>query len=85
MEEESWDYIWTELVVEKKGARTFLDREGIDERDCNFSEEMLEEMLHELNRMIRKYSSTEWYWRQTANDLVNLFIDHRSSLEQAKS
>ena len=75
--EETWPCIWTELIVNKKGLKTFIDREGITERDYNFSEEMLSEMLIELDRLIAKYSSTEWYWRQTSKDLVELFENHR--------
>ena len=28
----------------KKGLKTFIDREGVEERDYNFSEEMLSEI-----------------------------------------
>lgn len=42
-----WECIWTELIVNKKGLKTFVDREGLTERNYSFSEEMLEEMLLE--------------------------------------
>ncbi len=82
IEEEAWQCIWTELIVNKKGLKTFIDREGITERDYNFSTEMLEEMLNELDRLIDKYDSPEWNSLQTSNDLVSLFTDHRSLILQ---
>jgi hypothetical protein len=69
------------LIVNKKGLKTFIDREGVEERDYNFSGEMLAEMLHELDRLIEKYSSSEWYSRQTSKDLVDLFIEHRALIQ----
>ena len=32
IEEESWSRIWSELVIFKKGLKTFIDREGVEER-----------------------------------------------------
>ena len=81
IEEEVWECIWTELIVNKKGLKTFIDREGVTERDYSFSAEMLSEMLHELDRLIDKYSSAEWNWRQTSNDLVVLFQEHRALIQ----
>ena len=81
IDEEAWMCIWTELIVNKKGLKTFIDREGVEERDYNFSGEMLAEMLHELDRLIEKYSSSEWYSRQTSKDLVDLFIEHRALIQ----
>ena len=83
IEEEAWQCIWTELIVNKKGLKTFIDREGVfSERDYNFSTEMLTEMLHELDRMIDKYSSPEWNLRQTSQDLVDLFNEHRALIQE---
>ena len=82
IEEEAWECIWTELIINKKGLKTFIDREGVTERDYNFSEEMLAEMLTELDRVINKYSSTEWYWRQTSKDLVELLVEHRALIQE---
>ena len=50
--EETWGCIWEELIVNKKGLKTFLDREGVEERDYSFSPEMLEAMLIELDRLL---------------------------------
>lgn len=78
IEEEVWECIWRELIINKKGARTYLDREGFGEREYNFSSQMLSIMLTELDRLITKYSSDEWYSKQQAKDLVSLLIEHRS-------
>jgi len=80
IEQDAWDCIWDELIVKKKGVKTFLDR-GTDEHDYNFSAEMLVEMVHELNRMITKYSEPEWSWRQTSQKLVSLFNEHLLLIE----
>jgi len=81
-----WSCIWEELIVNKKGLKTFIDREGVSERDYKFSAEMLGEMIHELDRMIDKYGSNEspdfWYAKQTAKDLVSLFTEHRSLIQE---
>jgi len=82
IEEEVWQCLWTELIINKKGLKTFIDRGGVTEREYNFSTEMLAEMLHELDRMITKYSSAEWYWRQTSKDLVDLFQEHRVLVQE---
>ena len=81
LDEEVWQCIWTELIINKKGVKTFIDREGLEERDYSFSEEMLAEMINELDRLLNKYSSTEWYWRQTSRDLVDLFEEHRALIQ----
>jgi len=76
--EEAWQCIWSELIIKKKGLKTVVDREGLGERDYNFSEEMLASMLEELNRLISKYSSSDWNWRETAQDLVDVLTEHRA-------
>ena len=81
IEEDAWACIWNELIVNKKGVKTFLDREGLEERDYNFSVEMLEGMITELSRLITKYSGSEWSSRSTANYLVELLEEHRDLLE----
>ena len=60
IEEDAWDCIWDELIIKKKGIKTFLNRGNVTEVQYNFGEEMLEEMLHELDRLILKYGSDEW-------------------------
>lgn len=81
IDEDAWECIWTELIINKKGLKTFIDREGIEERDYNFSTEMLAEMLHEMDRLIIKYGSSEWNHLQTSNDLVELFGEHRALIQ----
>lgn len=82
IEEEAWGCIWEELIIKKKGLKTFIDREGISERDYNFSEEMLTEMVKELDRLINKYSGSAWNWRQTSQDLVGLLEEHRILIQE---
>jgi len=80
--EEAWDCIWSELMVKKKGDKTFLDRKGIDESNYNFSEEMINAMIKELNRLIDKYgggSQGEWS-QESAKVLVSLLMSHRDLL-----
>ena len=67
--------------VNKTAVKTFLDREGLEERDYNFSEEMLDEMITDLSLLITKYSGSEWNWRPTAQCLVELLEEHRDLLE----
>lgn len=82
IEPEAWDCIWNELIVNKKGARTILDRPNTNYTadDYNFSIEMLEEMIKELDRLLSKYSSSEWSSNDNANRLVQLFTEHKASL-----
>ena len=82
IEEEAWRCIWSELIINKKGLKTFIDREGIGERNYNFSQEMLEAMIAEVTRLIDKYGSEEWNWRTTAQDLVALLEEHRVLLNE---
>jgi hypothetical protein len=72
----------SELIVNKKGARTILDRPNTNytEDDYNFSSEMLGEMIKELDRLLNKYSAIEWMNNDNANRLVQLFTEHRASL-----
>ena len=79
--EDAWECIWEELIVRKKGLKTFIDREGIEERDYNFSEEMLADMVTELNRLINKYSGPEWNTKPVANTLVEILQGHLVLIE----
>ena len=38
-------------------------------------------MITEYDRLIAKYSSSDMIWRQAAQDLVLLLIEHKNSLE----
>ena len=80
--EDAWECIWTELIINKKGLKTFVDREGIAERDYNFSEEMLADMLEELDRLIIKYSNPDWKAKLTVKYLVELLSEHRGQINQ---
>jgi len=76
IDREAWDCIWDELIVKGKGLKTVYDRPGTEE-SYNFSAEMLEEMIHEIDRLISKYNSSEWSSKETANRLVELISEHR--------
>lgn len=82
IEEEAWDCIWEELIVHRKGVKTFMDREGLSTREYNFSEEMLDAMIDEVDRMIDKYSSSEWTVAPIAIELVDILKNHKTSLER---
>jgi len=79
--EDAWECIWTELIINKKGLKTFIDRDGFSERDYNFSEEMLEGMITELTRLITKYGGPDWNHLHTAQRIVELLSEHRESLQ----
>ena len=51
------------------------------ESDYNFSAEMLEQMIKELDRLIAKYSSDAWNTRETANRIVDLLVEHRALIQ----
>ena len=79
--EDAWECIWTELIVNKKGLKTFIDRPGMTEEDYIFSEEMLDAMIVELNRLITKYSEPAWNSLPVSNTLVNLLAEHLVLIE----
>jgi len=75
---EARNCIWRELIVNKKGLKTFIDREGFSEDSYSFSSEHLAEMLVELDRLIYKYDNFPWDAKPTAQALVNILKEHRS-------
>ena len=87
--QEAWDCIWDELIPRGKGLRPIVyDRPdyvesytGFVESDTNFSAEMLEEMIHELDRVISKYSGPDWNTKETANRIVQLIVEHRALIQ----
>lgn len=81
IEEDAWGCIWEELIINKRGVKTFLDREGLNERNYNFSEDMLEAMIAELQRLITKYSGASWAESQNAAYLVELLSEHKGLIE----
>ena len=82
IEEEAWECIWEELILKKKGLKTFIDREGVEERDYNFSAEMLTKMIEELTRLITKYGANGGYKNlSTAQYLVQLLKEHRALIQ----
>jgi hypothetical protein len=83
IDSQAWDCIWSELIQKGKGLRTVYDRVDptLTESDYNFSAEMLEEMLTELDRLITKYSSSDWNALETANRIVELLTEHRGLVQ----
>jgi len=77
----AWDCIWTELIQNKKGLKTVSQRPGFVEKDYNFSKEMLEEMIWQLDRLILKYRGSLWNTKETANRIVELIVEHRSLIQ----
>ena len=78
IEEGAWECIWSELIVRKKGVKTFLDREGLTERSYNFGGDMILLMVHEVDRLIEKY---DVWTEKVAQDLVILLREHREKLD----
>ncbi len=74
--------VWEELIPKGKGLKTVYDRPGLTESDYNFSAEMLEEMILELNRLISKYGSSPWNTKITANKVVSLLTEHRGLVQE---
>jgi hypothetical protein len=83
IDSEAWDCIWKELIQNGKGLKTVVDRvdTSLTEADYNFSAEMLQEMITELDRLIAKYSSSEWNALETANRIVELITEHRGLVQ----
>ena len=73
----AWECIWNELIVEKKGIKTFLDRDTLDYGAYAYSFELKNEMWHQINRLIEKYEVQD---DQVAIDLVNILKGHRDDL-----
>mmetsp|Transcript_32752 Transcript_32752/g.43667 ORF Transcript_32752/g.43667 Transcript_32752/m.43667 type:complete len:407 (-) Transcript_32752:106-1326(-) len=78
IEPEARGCIWRELIVNKKGLKTFIDRDGYGESDYSFTQEQLQKMVTELTRLINKYGSFPWDTKETAQTLVDLLTDHRN-------
>jgi len=77
IDEKAWDCIWNELIINKRGLKTFIDRDGLREESYDFSFEMFNEMWYELDRLITKYGGKD---DQVAKDLVELLEEHQDSL-----
>ncbi|KAL7539020.1 hypothetical protein ACHAXR_008974 [Thalassiosira sp. AJA248-18] len=87
---QAWDCMWAELILHKKGPKAMYDESrGYVDREYNFSVDMLDGMILELNRLIAKYSSDVWATKPTANRLVELLMEHvfhlRVELDEVKS
>jgi hypothetical protein len=78
---EAWDCIWEELIQNGKGLTTVNDRPAANGNAIFFSAEMLQEMIHELDRLITKYSGPDWNTKDTANRIVELLVEHRALLQ----
>ena len=81
IEEEARRCVWEELIIRRKGLKTYVDREGYGEYEYNFTEEQLQAMIDELSRVIIKYSSPVWSSKQTAQDLVTILTWHRGLIQ----
>ena len=81
IEEEARRCVWEELIIRRKGLKTYVDREGYGEYEYNFTEEQLQAMIDELSRVIIKYSTPEWSSKQTAQDLVPILTWHRGLIQ----
>jgi hypothetical protein len=79
IDREAWPCIWEELIIRNKGPATFKDRQI--EEDPNFSPFMLGEMIYEIDRMITKYSGSEWAGNDNAERLVSLLSEHLVMLQ----
>jgi len=79
---EAWNCIWKELIQRGKGLPTVYQRPGYVEDDYNFSREMLEEMVKELDRLIGKYGGSAWNSKPTANRIVELLKVHRTLIRK---
>ncbi|KAL9178303.1 hypothetical protein ACHAXT_001731 [Thalassiosira profunda] len=81
---EAWGCIWRELMEAKKGAKTMEDRPGYANKKAdgyNFSAEMLEAMVSELERLIGKYSGPEWAGDARALRLVDILTEHLAEIQ----
>ena len=85
---DTWNCIWNETIVNKKGVKTVYDRPGsewksneIDYKEHNFSAEMLTKMILELTRLIKKYSGVKWNTKKTAIRLVEILEGHRAVIQ----
>ena len=79
IDREAWPCIWEELIIRNKGPATFKDRQI--EEDPNFSSFMLDEMIYEIDRMVTKYSGSEWADDNNAQRLVTLLSEHLAALQ----
>lgn len=73
--------IWKEIVINRKGVRTLLDRGGAPTSEYGFTAEHLQEMIDELTRLRDKYSSPGWASKQTAQDLVSILNQDIQNVE----
>ena len=74
---QAWECIWNEIIINKKGIKTFLDRVDLDYESYTYSFEMRNEMWHQTNRLIEKYEVQN---DTVAVDLVNILKGHRDAL-----
>jgi len=77
IDEEAWECIWSKIVIERQGLRTFADRVASLESSYTFTYEMENEMWFELDRLINKYDGQA---DEVAEDLVELLREHQGLL-----
>eukprot|EP00956_Cyclotella_meneghiniana_P001989 scaffold2242_cov57-Cyclotella_meneghiniana.AAC.3 len=84
IDSDAWRCIWEELIVRGKGAKTVVDRPDspYTAHDYDFSAEMLQAMRVELDRLIAKYTSSDWNTLATADRLVELLTWHRDLIQE---
>ena len=80
IDSETWNCIWEEMIVNRKGLPVTADRPNYGLYDYNFSSEILTSMVAELNRLISKYGSPQYSSKATANRIVELLTEHRAAL-----
>mmetsp|Transcript_17618 Transcript_17618/g.26371 ORF Transcript_17618/g.26371 Transcript_17618/m.26371 type:complete len:480 (-) Transcript_17618:224-1663(-) len=76
IDEEAWECLWKELIIEKKGLPTYRDKE-IDYDSYTYSFELRNEMWHQINRLVEKFEVQN---DTVAVDLVNILKGHREAL-----
>eukprot|EP00521_Asterionellopsis_glacialis_P007570 CAMPEP_0195283624 /NCGR_PEP_ID=MMETSP0707-20130614/2100_1 /TAXON_ID=33640 /ORGANISM="Asterionellopsis glacialis, Strain CCMP134" /LENGTH=432 /DNA_ID=CAMNT_0040342815 /DNA_START=34 /DNA_END=1332 /DNA_ORIENTATION=+ len=77
--EEARECVWEELIINRKGLRTSVDRDGNGPPREAFAltHDQMVLINYELNRVKEKYSSGEWVTDPAAQDLVasvNMYI-----------
>ena len=72
----AWECVWHKLIIEKKGGKTFADK-NINLTDYSISFEILNEMWHQVDRLITKYENET---DPIAVDLVDILRGHRDAL-----
>ena len=74
--------IWNEVVVNRKGVRTLLDRGGnLSPNAYGFTADHLQQMIDELTRLRDKYSAPGWIEKQISKDLVSILEQDMTNIQ----